>query len=85
MSVNLTPRVENLVRQKVAAGPYRSDDEVIEEALQALDERARLNWESGLGRHKQSREFTLDSGRPRDAVGNEAIRAFGCFERTLAG
>lgn len=42
MSVNLTPQVENLIRRKIAAGPYRSADEVIEEALPALDERDRL-------------------------------------------
>jgi antitoxin ParD1/3/4 len=42
MSVNLTPHVEDLIRQKVAAGPYCSADEVIEEALWALEERDRL-------------------------------------------
>jgi antitoxin ParD1/3/4 len=42
MSVNLTPHIEDLIRRKIAAGPYRSADEVIEDALQALEERDRL-------------------------------------------
>jgi antitoxin ParD1/3/4 len=42
MSVTLSPRAEALIREKVAAGPYRSADEVIEAALDALDERERL-------------------------------------------
>ncbi|HEY7032192.1 MAG TPA: type II toxin-antitoxin system ParD family antitoxin [Thermomicrobiales bacterium] len=42
MGVTLTPRAEELIRQKVANGPYQSVDEVIEEALEALDERDRL-------------------------------------------
>jgi putative addiction module CopG family antidote len=42
MNVTLTPEAEALVRRKVATGPYRSVDEVIEEALRALEERDRL-------------------------------------------
>jgi antitoxin ParD1/3/4 len=42
MTVTLTPQAEALIRQKVEAGPYRTADEVIEEALRLLDERDRL-------------------------------------------
>jgi putative addiction module CopG family antidote len=41
MTVTLPPRLEALVRQKVEAGPYRSVDEVSEEALRLLDARDR--------------------------------------------
>jgi antitoxin ParD1/3/4 len=42
MTMILTPRLEALVRQKVAAGPYRTADEVIQEALDALEEREQV-------------------------------------------
>jgi antitoxin ParD1/3/4 len=42
VSVTLTPQLEALVRQKVETGPYGSAEEVIEEALQALEERERF-------------------------------------------
>jgi antitoxin ParD1/3/4 len=42
MSVVLNPHAEAIVRQRIAAGEYSSPDEVIEDALQALEERDRL-------------------------------------------
>ncbi len=39
MSIRLAPHVEALIRQKVESGSYNTVDEVIEEALHALDER----------------------------------------------
>ena len=42
MVVQLTPHVAELIRRKVAAGHYRSADEVIEDALDALEQRDRL-------------------------------------------
>jgi antitoxin ParD1/3/4 len=42
MVVQLTPRVAELIRRKVATGHHRSADEVIEDALDALEQRDRL-------------------------------------------
>src|SRR5262245_61381967 len=42
MSVTLTPQLENRIRQKIEAGPYRIAEEVDEEALSLLDDRERL-------------------------------------------
>ncbi|MGH2534564.1 MAG: type II toxin-antitoxin system ParD family antitoxin [Thermomicrobiales bacterium] len=42
MTVTLAPHLEALVWQKVEAGPYRTADEVIQEALEALEEREQL-------------------------------------------
>ena len=42
MSVTLSPRAEAMIEQRIAAGSYRDVDELIEDALQALDERERL-------------------------------------------
>jgi putative addiction module CopG family antidote len=44
MTVTVTPEVEALIRQWTETGPYRTADEVIQEALHALDERERLQW-----------------------------------------
>ena len=42
MNVHLTPRLEKMVRQKVASGLYNSASEVVREALRLLDEQDRL-------------------------------------------
>lgn len=42
MNVSLTPKLENLVKQKVATGMYNSVSEVVREALRLLDERDSL-------------------------------------------
>jgi antitoxin ParD1/3/4 len=41
MSVTLTPQAEDLIRQQIEAGRYRTTSEVIEEALRLLDARER--------------------------------------------
>jgi putative addiction module CopG family antidote len=43
MSITLTPQVEALVRQKMADGKYGSESDMIEHALEALDERERAS------------------------------------------
>jgi len=42
MNVNLTPHLEELVRQKVASGLYSSASEVVREALRLMDEQDRV-------------------------------------------
>jgi antitoxin ParD1/3/4 len=42
MNINLTPQLEDLVRQKVASGLYSSASEVVREALRLMDEKDRL-------------------------------------------
>lgn len=42
MNVSLTPKLEELVQQKVGSGLYNSASEVIREALRLLEERDRL-------------------------------------------
>jgi antitoxin ParD1/3/4 len=42
MNINLTPQLEELVRQKVASGLYTSASEVIREALRLLEEQDRM-------------------------------------------
>ena len=42
INVNLTSRLEEMVRQKVSSGLYTSASEVIREALRPMEERDRL-------------------------------------------
>jgi antitoxin ParD1/3/4 len=42
MNVNLTPELEELVRQKVASGRYSSASEVVREALRLMEEKDKL-------------------------------------------
>ncbi len=41
--INLSPQLENIVRQKIASGKYASANEVVSEALRLLDERDQLD------------------------------------------
>lgn len=41
MTVSLSPKHEDLIREKVASGLYRTADEAIEAAVQLLDEHDR--------------------------------------------
>jgi antitoxin ParD1/3/4 len=43
MTISLTQRQETLIRQKVDAGLYNDASEVVDKALQLLDERDRLS------------------------------------------
>lgn len=42
MNVNLTPQLEELVREKVASGRYTSASEVVREALRLLQDQDQL-------------------------------------------
>ncbi len=42
MNVNLTPKLEDMVRRKVASGLYTSASEVVREALRLMQEQDRL-------------------------------------------
>ena len=42
MNVNLTPRLEDMVKQKVASGLYTSASEVVREALRLMEDQDRM-------------------------------------------
>jgi antitoxin ParD1/3/4 len=43
LNVNLTPQLEELVRQKVSSGLYNSASEVVREALRLMEAQDRMN------------------------------------------
>jgi len=61
MNINLTPQLEDLVRQKVASGLYTSASEVVREALRLMDEKDRLMG-AKLDQLRQDIREGLDSG-----------------------
>jgi antitoxin ParD1/3/4 len=73
MNINLTPQLEELVRQKVASGLYTSASEVVREALRLMDEKDRL-LDAKLHQLRQDVREGLDSGPaalwdPKDTKG----------------
>ncbi len=61
MNINLTPQLEDLVRQKVASGLYTSASEVVREALRMMEEKDRLK-DAKLDQLRQDVREGLESG-----------------------
>jgi antitoxin ParD1/3/4 len=80
MQVNLTPKLEEWVRSKVASGMYTSASEVVSEALQCMDDRDRLRA-AKLDKLRDDIRQGLDSG-PSAIWSAEAARLEGRARRT---
>lgn len=63
MNINLTPQLEELVRQKVSSGLYTSASEVVREALRLMEEQDRLKA-ARLEELRRDVRAGLDSGAP---------------------
>lgn len=63
MNVNLTPQLEDMVRQKVASGLYTSASEVVREALRLMEEQDRVRA-AKLEQLRQDISDGLNSGAP---------------------
>lgn len=61
MNINLTPHLENMVRQKVDSGLYTSASEVVREALRLMDEQDSLRA-AKLEQLRKDIRAGLDSG-----------------------
>jgi antitoxin ParD1/3/4 len=61
MNINLTPQLEELVRQKVSSGLYNSASEVVREALRIMEEQDQLRTVK-LERLRRDIREGLDSG-----------------------
>jgi antitoxin ParD1/3/4 len=61
MNINLTPQLEDLIRQKVASGRYNSASEVVREALRLMEEQDSLRAIK-LERLRRDIQEGLDSG-----------------------
>jgi antitoxin ParD1/3/4 len=61
MNINLTPQLEEMVREKVASGLYTSASEVVREALRLMDEKDRMRA-AKLDQIRQDVQEGLNSG-----------------------
>ena len=61
MNINLTPQLEDMVRQKVTSGLYTSASEVVREALRLMDEKDQLRT-AKLAQLRQDIQEGLASG-----------------------
>ena len=64
LNVNLTPRLEKLVRQKVESGRYNSASEVVREALRLMETQNELHALQ-LERLRRDIRQGFESGPPR--------------------
>ena len=75
MNVNLTPQLEEMIRQKVNSGMYNSASEVVRDALRLMDEKDRLRA-AKLEQLRQEIQEGLSGGPAtpwdRDAVKSQA-------------
>lgn len=86
INVNLTPQLEEMIRQKVDSGMYNSASEVVREALRLMDERDRERA-ARLRQLRQDIEEGIGSG-PATAWDREEIKRSGrtrCAAKTRAG
>ncbi len=63
MNVNLSPQLEEMVRQKVASGLYMSASDVVREALRLMEEHDRIHA-AKLEQLRQDIRDGFDSGEP---------------------
>ena len=63
MNVNLSPQLEDMVRQKVASGLYTSASEVVREALRMMEAQDQLRA-AKLEQLRQDIREGLESGEP---------------------
>jgi antitoxin ParD1/3/4 len=80
MNVNLTPELEEMVREKVSSGLYTSASEVIREALRLMEEEDRVR-EAKLDRLRQDIQEGLTSG-PASPWNAEEIKREARRQRT---
>ena len=75
LNVNLTPRLEDMVRQKVAGGLYNNASEVVRDALRLMEARDRLQG-AQLEALRQDIVVGLESG-PAEELDVEDIKRRG--------
>ena len=79
MNINLTPQLEEMVRQKVTSGLYTSASEVVREALRLMDEKDQMRA-AKLAQLRQDIQEGFNSG-PATAWDAEEIKRAGRIKR----
>ena len=79
MNINLTPQLEEMIRQKVESGMYNSASEVVRDALRLMEEKDRLRA-AKLDQLRQEIQEGLSSG-PATGWNREEIKRKGRARR----
>ena len=79
MNINLTPQLEEMVRQKVASGLYASASEVVLDALRLMDENDQMRV-AKLEQLRQEIQDGLNSG-PAFELNPEDVKSAGRARR----
>lgn len=74
ININLTPQLEEMVRQKVATGLYTTASEVVQEALRLMDERDQMRV-AKLDQLRQAIQDGLESGPAAEFDPDDVKRA----------
>ena len=85
MNVSLTPRLEELVRRKVASGLYNNASEVVREALRLLLERDAAGTRTGPGAPPRKEEVRGALAGQEAALRERGIRSLSLFGSVLRG
>jgi len=83
MNINLTPQLEEMVRQKVSSGLYTSASEVVREALRLMEEKDQMRA-AKLDQLRQDIQEGLHSG-PATAFDAADIKRAGRAKRSTKG
>lgn len=74
MNIHLRPELEDLVRQDVERGPYRSVDEFVEQAISMLHDQ-----EAWLADHREEISLRIEKGyasaRRGELIDSESVRS----------
>lgn len=81
MNINLTPQLEEMVREKVASGLYASASEVVREALRLMEEKDQLRM-TKLDQLRKNIQEGLDSG-PAVAWDADEVKRAGRARRAV--
>ena len=79
MNISLTPKLEEMIRQKVDSGLYNSASEVVRDALRLMDEKDRMRA-TKLDQLRQEIHEGLSSG-PATAWDREEVKRNGRAKR----
>ena len=75
MNLGLSPALEALVHEKVASGEYRSEDEVIPDALRLLNRRDKVKLDVLLA-VLDAGDADIEQGRFTEFSSDEELEAF---------
>ncbi len=79
MNIRLTPHSEELLKEQLAAGQFRSPEEVIEQALETLSERMQRSSSMSLAEFEATLDALADGSERLPILSPEATTRAGIY------